>query len=158
MHLVKLFLMKPSHNRRTLIIVLLLTVCLVQSATAQEPTNITVPLQITRPFDQPFMVAWIEFDQKEANYTTKRKLGEVRLGQLPGGLRVAVATVADSPKTYHVRVDTDGDRDLTDESAILIRENESVKLDVTRKSAGGETATLPYVLSYARNSAAKGMR
>jgi thiol-disulfide isomerase/thioredoxin len=150
--------MKPWHLRRPLILGLLITLCFAQSATAQESANVTIPLKITRPFDQPFMMAWIEFDQEEANYTTKRKLGEVRLGQLPGGLRVAVATVADSPKTYQVRVDTDGDRDLSDETAISISESGSVNLNVTRKSAGPETVSLPYVLSYARNSESKGIR
>ena len=150
--------MKLSYLRTPPVIVLLLTVCLVQSAIAQEPANVTIPLQITHAFDQPMMLAWIEFDQAGANMTAKRKPGELRQGNLPGGLRAAVETVATSPNTYLVRVDTNSDRDLNDETALSINENGSVKLAVTRKSTRGETVTLPYFVSYTRQPDGRDMK
>lgn len=99
------------------------------------------------------MVAWLEFDKSNPNFSTnKLKPASIRLGNLPGGLRVAVEAIRESPNAYRVKVDTDGDNDLADESPILINLDSSTTVNVTRKWANGKVVTLPYTLSYSRHA------
>ncbi len=119
---------------------------------AQESGKVIVPLQMNRPYEQSFMVARLEFDNGSSDSATdKSQPGSIRLGNLPGGLRVAVETITGSPNAYRVKVDTDGDNDLADESPILINLDSSVTVNVTRKWANGKVVTLPYTLSYSRH-------
>lgn len=98
------------------------------------------------------MVAWIEFDQSKAIDSTKKKIGEIRLGHLPGGLRVAVEAIAESPEAYDIRIDRNADGDLTDETPISIKQDAQVQLNISRKSTNGQSVTLPYTLSYSRHA------
>src|SRR5688572_29233998 len=87
------------------------------SPAAPEPGRVIVPLQINQPYEQSMTVAWIEFDETSPE---ARRSGQaappVRHGHLPGGLKVAVEPSAQSPNAYLVRVDTDGDGNLTNET------------------------------------------
>ena len=122
-------------------------------APAQESGKVIVPLQINRPYQQPFRVAWLEFDKGARDSSPDRaKAGAVRFGTLPGGLRVAVEAAAAPPDAYRVKVDTDGDNDLADETPLLMAPDSSVTVNVTRQRAKGERATLPYTLSYSRRA------
>src|SRR5437773_3083305 len=124
----------------------------VQPFAAQEPAKVIVPLQISSPYQQSITVARVEFDQDGSNTTAKTKIGSVRLGKLPGGLRVAVETILESPNAYRVRVGTNGNNDLSAESSVLIELNSSVTMNVTRTRANGKTAILSYTLSYGRST------
>lgn len=133
--------------------------CFARPTPAQESGKVIVPLQINRPYQQPFMVAWIQFDKSSPNSSAdKLKPGSIRLGNLPGGLRVAVETTTESPSAYQVKVDTDGDNDLADVSPMLINLDSSVTVNVTRKWANGNVVTLPYTLSYSRHAKGQEMQ
>lgn len=123
-----------------------------QPSLAQPQSEITIPLQISSPYVQSMMVAWITFDQNGSNTAAPAKIGSVRLGNLPGGLRVAVETIAESPNVYQVRIDTNGDGDLSNESPSVIKVDSSFAANVTRRWRNGKTLNLPYTLSYSRRA------
>jgi thiol-disulfide isomerase/thioredoxin len=138
-----------EHVMRQLIVALIAIIYLAQLARAQESSKIVVPLQLRSPYVQEISVSHLKFDKSGQN--SKTRIGSSRLGKLPGDVRIAVETIPESPNAYNLRIDTNGDNDLSDESAILIKLNSSVTVMVTRKQADGTTESLPYTLSYGRN-------
>ena len=139
---------------RTILLAVALTASgyLAQPLAAQEANKVIVPLQISSPYGQSVAVAKVEFDQRGPGTTEKKKIGSIRLGKLPGGLPVAVETIAESPAAYRVKVDTNGDKDLSDESAMLLNLNSSLTMNIARKRANGTTVILPYMLSYEQDT------
>ncbi len=113
-----------DHRIRSLAVALVTLACVAQPTSAQESGKVVVPLQINRPYEQRFVVAWVEFDGDSLGPGTKR--GTIRHGLLPGGLRIAIETITESPKVYSVSVDTDGDGELADESPLLLNLDSTV--------------------------------
>src|SRR5688572_28192056 len=135
--------------KQILLLILFVTLCTFNlysrsqnnSPAAEQPGKIIVPLQINHPYEQSMMVAWVEFDELSTEARPAgTKPGSVRHGRLPGGLRVAVESNAESPRTYLVRVDTNGDGNLIDESPLLLNLDSKVTVNVTRRWANSKMA------------------
>ena len=73
-----------------------------------------------------------------------------RLGKAPGGVLVSVDRLPDPPDAYNLRVDSDGDGDLTNDPTVLLLPNSSVVVRVVRRWANGEKRVLPYTIQYSR--------
>ncbi|OLD25007.1 MAG: hypothetical protein AUJ04_08425 [Acidobacteria bacterium 13_1_40CM_3_55_6] len=73
-----------------------------------------------------------------------------RLGKAPGGVLVSVDRLPDPRDAYNLRVDSDGDGDLTNDPAVLLLPNSSVVVRVVRRWANGEKRVLPYTIQYSR--------
>lgn len=75
---------------RSLVVALATLACVAQPTPAQEPGKVGVSLQINRPYEQPFMLARIEFDEVSSDSPRAgTKPRTIRRGRLPGGLSVA---------------------------------------------------------------------
>jgi thiol-disulfide isomerase/thioredoxin len=135
-----------------LVIALAALTCVSEPTPAQQSDKVIVPLQINRPYEQSMMVAWMEFDEPG---TETRRAGtrpaSLRHGHLPGGLRVTVETNAESPQAYMVRIDTNADGNLVNESPLPLNLDSNVTVNVTRRWTNSKMATLPYTLSYRRD-------
>jgi thiol-disulfide isomerase/thioredoxin len=73
-----------------------------------------------------------------------------RLGKARGGVLVSADRLSDPPDAYHLRIDSDGDGDLTNEPKLLLLPNSSVVVRVVRRWANGEKRDLPYTIEYSR--------
>ena len=125
----------------TLILWLSSTICL----SPQAMTNLVVPLQINHQFEQEPMAAWIEFEQNPSP-----GLGHSRFGKAPGGTLVKIESVIDQLHAYRISVDSNGDRDLTDDSAYVIQPDSTITVSVSRKWKSNKDQVLPYLITYSR--------
>lgn len=124
----------------------------VELSLGQQPSELIVPLTIKQPYHQSMVVAWIEFeDGHTGSAKDKTRSSMRRVGRLPGGLAVAVDTVGERSNACKVSLDTDSDGDLADETPVLINLDSEITVHIRRNWEAGKTATLPYVLRYARS-------
>jgi thiol-disulfide isomerase/thioredoxin len=84
----------------------------------------------------------IDLDQKISDTS--------RQGKAQGGVLVSADRLTDPPDAYHLRVDSAGDGDLTNDPTLLLLPNTSVVVRVVRRWANGEKRDLPYTIQYSR--------
>lgn len=82
----------------------------------------------------------------------------VRVGKAPGGVLVSAERLTDPADSYRLRIDSDGDGNLANESPVLLIPNSSVVVRVRRRGLDGQTRTLPYKIEYSREPKANVMR
>ncbi|HWP41753.1 MAG TPA: hypothetical protein VNO14_00865 [Blastocatellia bacterium] len=123
----------------------ILRLCSTIFISSQAMTDMVVPLQINQQYDQKPMVAWIEFEQNPLPGSSSS-----RLGKAPGGTLVKMEPVFDQPHSYRIVVDSNADRDLSNDSPYIIHPDSTIPLTVRRKWKSDEEQVLPYSITYSR--------
>ena len=102
-----------------------------------------IPLRITKPIGPPMIMVGIHFDNQQ-----KTQDGYL-LGEARGGVLVGVQPLNDQDYSYKVRVDSNRDQDLTNETTHVLLPNTSIEVMVLRST---KTDSLPYTLAYRRSA------
>ena len=77
--------------------------------------------------------------------------GQIFPGKAPGGVLISKERLNDPVNAYRIRVDSDGDGNLTNELPLLLLPNSSVSVTVNRKWSNGKQRNLPYTIEYSRD-------
>jgi thiol-disulfide isomerase/thioredoxin len=85
-----------------------------------------------------------------ANITFTPASGNRSSGTAPGGVLVEKELLADGLPNCRLRVDSNGDGNLTDETWHLLAPDDSVHVTAVRKWTAGKQAELPYRIHYRR--------
>jgi thiol-disulfide isomerase/thioredoxin len=108
---------------------------------AQGLSKLSVPLTIN------------EKEPRSVNFTINldQKLSDtMRLGKAPGDVLISAERLSEPANDYRLRVDTNGDGSLTNETPVLLQPNSSVVVRVMRRWANGVRRELPYTIEYSR--------
>jgi thiol-disulfide isomerase/thioredoxin len=108
---------------------------------SQGLSKLSVPLTINEK-ESGFANFAINLDQKLSD--------AMRLGKAPGDVLISAERLSEPANTYRLRVDTDGDGNLANETPVLLQPNSSVVVRVMRRWANGEKRELPYTIEYSR--------
>src|SRR2546425_2883214 len=129
---------KPIIRTPATFLLLSLTFVLASPARSQELIRLELPLTLNEQ-ESGFANFTIHFDEKISDST--------RVGKAPGGVLISLEKLNDPPNAYRIRVDADGDGNLSNESPRLLSPNSSINVRVTRP---GTKRSLLYTIEYSR--------
>ena len=129
---------KPIIRTPATFLLLILTFVLASPARSQELIRLELPLTLNEQ-ESGFANFTIHFDEKISDST--------RVGKAPGGVLISLEKLNDPPNAYRIKVDADGDGNLSNESPRLLSPNSSINVRVTRP---GTKRSLLYTIEYSR--------
>jgi thiol-disulfide isomerase/thioredoxin len=117
---------------------------------SQNKTKIIVPLQINRQYKQP-MGFFIQFDAPKP-LSQNGETGSIRYGKTPTNTLIALETIQNKDKIHRIKIDSNGDGNLTNEQAHLIQPDSPIDITVEIDKGNARKETMPFQITYERDA------
>jgi thiol-disulfide isomerase/thioredoxin len=134
---------------RTVFLTLLFSL-IVTPVKSQGKTKIIVPLQINRQYKQTIGFA-IEFGAPSP-FSQNGEIGSVQHGKTPGNTLIALETIQNKDNTRRIKIDSNGDGQLSDEQSHLIQLDLPISITVAIDRNNSHKEAMPYQITYVRDS------